>query len=357
MGTTKSTHFFKDKPIFGFDIGHGSLKVMQIDDHGKKPRILGYGHAQFDASAIDDGTIINPKIIAKSAQELFKHHLIGNITTNRVVIAIPAYRTFTRLVNLPEMSGKQLYEAVTLEAEQYIPVPLEELYLDYEIVGRGKENTIDVFAVAVPRKIVDSQIRLMELLGLECVGVKTTIDSAGKLFLEDKQSDMPTVLIDFGSLSADVAIFDQHMLVSGTVSGGGLVFTNRIRDKLGVSDAEAQLIKTKYGLGASKRQAEIKEALEPVLQQLAQEIRRIIRYYEDRYGDKRKVTQVVTLGGGANLPGLADFLTNNLRIAVRSIDPWVYCDYKGLQPPAKADKTMFATVMGLSLIQPKELFE
>lgn len=356
MGTAKSTHFFKDKPIFGFDIGHGSLKVMQVEAHGKLPKLVGYGHTFFDSSAIDDGVIVNPKIIAKSAQELFKHNLIGDITTNRSVIAIPAYRTFTRLINLPDLSGKQLYEAIALEAEQYIPVPLEELYLDYEIVSRGKEGTIDVFAVAVPRKIVDSQIQLMELLGLECVGVKTTIDAAGRLFLQDKQSDMPTVLIDFGSLSADVAIFDQHMLVSGTVSGGGTVFTNRIRDHLKVSEAEAQIIKTKYGLGPSKRQHEVQAALEPVLQQIAQEIRRMIRYYEDRYVGERKVTQVVTLGGGANITGLADFLTNNLRLAVRSCDPWVYADFKGLQPPAKADKTMFATVMGLSLISPKELF-
>jgi type IV pilus assembly protein PilM len=356
VGTTKSTHFFKDKPIFGFDIGHGSLKIMQTEMHGKRPRVVGYGEAKFDASAIDDGVIVDPKIIAKATQDMFKNHLIGNINTNRAVVAIPAYRTFTRLINLPAISGKQLNEAVALEAEQYIPVPLEELYLDYEIVGRGDEGTIDVFAVAVPRKIVDSQVKLMEILGIETVGVKTTIDAAGKLFLQDKQSDMPTVLIDFGSLSADVAIFDQHMLVSGTVSGGGTVFTNRIRDHLGVSDAEAQIIKTKYGLGPSKRQQEIRAALEPILQQLAQEIRRMIRYYEDRYGDKRKVTQVVTLGGGANIIGLADYLTDNLRIAVRACDPWMYCDFKGLQPPARADKSMYATTMGLSLVSPKELF-
>jgi cell division ATPase FtsA len=82
----------------------------------------------------------------------------------------------------------------------------------------------------------------------------------------------------------------------------------------------------------------------------------MIRYYEDRYDNKRKVTQVVTLGGGSNVIGLAEYLTDNLRLAVRSCDPWVYCDYKGLKPPARADKTMYATVMGLSLIAPKDLF-
>jgi cell division ATPase FtsA len=82
----------------------------------------------------------------------------------------------------------------------------------------------------------------------------------------------------------------------------------------------------------------------------------MIRYYEDRYGSERKISQVITLGGGANMPGLSDWLTSNLRLAVRACDPWEYCDFHGLQPPSQADKPMFATVMGLSYYDSKELF-
>ncbi len=352
---TKPTHFFKDKPVFGFDIGHGSLKVMQTERRGKQAHIVGYGTTNFDPDAIKDGVIKDPKAIAQASKKLFEKHLIGDITTNRVAIAIPSYRTFSRLINLPLLEGKDLQQAVELEAEQYIPMPLSELYLDYNIVSRSNE-AIDLFAVGVPKEIVDSHVQVMNLMGLEPVGVLTTIDAAGTLFMEDKQSDVPAVLIDFGSLSADITIFDRNMLVSGTVTGGGLVFTDRIRESLGVTQAEAQIIKTKYGLGPSKKQKEIIAALDPVLSQLCQEIRRMIRYYEDRYGSKRKVSQVVTLGGGANMPGISEYMTNSLRLAVRACDPWEYCDYKGLQPPAKADKMMYATVMGLSLTKPQELF-
>lgn len=353
--TNRSNYFFKDKPIFGFDIGHGSLKVMQTELGRGRPRVIGYGTASFEAGAIHDGVISDYKTIAEASYNLFKKHLVGDITTRRAVIAIPAYRTFTRLINLPVLAGAELREAVELEAEQYIPMPLEELYLDYNVVSQDG-SSIDLFAVAVPKKIVDSQLQLMRLLGLETVGIQTTIDAAGSLFLHDKQSDVPAVLIDFGSLSADITIFDKHMLVSGTVSGGGEVFTDRIRETLKVTQAEAQIIKTKYGLGASKKQAEIKSALDPVLSQLAQEVRRMIRYYTDRYGDGRAISQVVTMGGGANMPGLSEYLTDVLRLAVRSCDPWEYCDHKGLTAPSKADKPMYATVMGLSLLHPKELF-
>lgn len=355
MGTSKSTYFFKDKPIFGFDIGHGSLKVMQIDSSHKRSRIVGYGTATFDATAIQDGVITNHAAIAKAAHELFKSKLIGDVTTRRAVVAIPSYRTFSRLISLPALTGKELKEAVELEAEQYIPLPLSEMYLDYNIVNREADK-IDLFAIAVPKKIVDSHLELMDILGLETVGVGSTIDAAAQLFKQDDQSDVPAVLIDFGSLSADITLFDKNMLFSGTVPGGGEVFTSRIRDKLGVTDAEAHIIKTKYGMSASKRQKEITEALEPVLSQMTQEVKRMIRYYEERYGSERKISQVVTLGGGANMPGLSGYLTSSLRIAVRTCDPWQYCDFNGLQPPTNADKPMYATVMGLSFIRPQELF-
>ncbi len=82
----------------------------------------------------------------------------------------------------------------------------------------------------------------------------------------------------------------------------------------------------------------------------------MIRYYEERYGPKRTITQVITMGGGANMPGLSEHITNGLRLATRTCDPWMYVDSRGLQAPSAANKPMFATVMGLSLVGPKELF-
>lgn len=360
MKNTKTPNFFHDKPLFGMDIGHGSLKVMQLEEFDAKnttpPRVKGYGFTTFDKSAQSDGVIIEPEVIAKAAHELFKSNLVGDISTRRVALAIPAYRTFTRLLQLPVMkSSADLKEAVELEAEQYISVALDDLYLDYELVGQDKEN-MEIFVVAVPRDIVDSYLELAEVIGLEPVMIEPTSISSGRLFSLVDSSDVPAFIIDFGSLSCDISIYDQHTLVTGTVEGGGVNFTNAIRDTLGVSAEEAGLIKSRYGLGASKRQAEIKQALEPTLEQIVKEIRRVLRYYEERYGEKKPINQIITLGGGANMAGLSEYLTQALRMAVRHVDPWHYLDYKGLQPPNAADKPMYATVAGLSLTHPKEVF-
>lgn len=363
MKTTKIPYFLHDKPLFGLDIGHGSLKVMQIDEapprsagHKHHPRIIGYGFTSFDGTAQEDGVVKQPEIIAKAALDLFKNHLIGDITTRRVSIAIPAYRTFTRSLRLPKMKPSQVQAAVELEAEQYISMPLDQLYLDYEVIRQTEENT-ELLAVAVPRTIVDSYMELTQILGLETVLIEPTLSSSGRLFSLDEQNDMATFIIDFGSLSSDISIFDnQHMLITGTVQGGGVNFTQSIKQELNTSDAEAGLIKTRYGLGVSKRQEDIKRALEPTLQQIVKEIRRMMRYYEERYGTERPISQIITLGGGANMPGLSEYLTNALRLPVRHTDPWQYFNFKGLQPPSDADKPMYATVAGLCLAPPKEAF-
>jgi len=365
MKTAKIPYFLHDRPLFGLDIGHGSLKVMQVSEpagtnktagHTKhRPRIIGYGFVAFDKAAQEDGVVVQPEVIAKATLDLFKHHLIGDITTRRVAIAIPAYRTFTRSLKLPKLKTGQLREAVQLEAEQYISIPLEELYLDYEII-KQTEDSIELFVVAVPQTIVNSYLELAQILGLETVLIEPTLSSSGRLFSLDEQSDLATCIIDFGSLSSDISIFDTHMLVAGTVQGGGENFTNSISAKLDVTAQEAGLIKTRYGLSASKKQADIKKALQPTLDQIVKEIRRMMRYYEERYGSERPIGQIITLGGGANMPGLSEYLTEAMRLAVRHSNPWQYFNYHGLQPPSDADKPMYATVAGLSLAHPKEVF-
>src|SRR3982751_701769 len=99
--TAKIPSYFHDKPLFGLDIGHGSLKVMQLGESsslptsGKHhPRVIGYGFANFDKAAQQDGVFVQPEVVAAAAKELFDKNLVGEITTRRVAIAIPTYRTF-----------------------------------------------------------------------------------------------------------------------------------------------------------------------------------------------------------------------------------------------------------------------
>lgn len=350
-----SSYFYHDKPLFGLDVGFSSIKVMQMEWTNKKANVIGYGYNRFDANLVKDGVITDIEALAKCGFELFDKQVIGEIDTRRVAITIPGTRTFNRIIKLPKMSNKELAEAVHAEAEQYIPVAIDELYLDYEIINRTADE-LELLAVAVPKKIVDSYVLFARMLGLEVVAIETSLSAESRLFVHTDLSDVPTVLMDFGSVSTDITIYDNHIIVTGTVPGGGDDFTKSIATKLGIGQTEANIVKTKYGLSFSKKQKEITEALAPGLDSLLKEIRRMIRYYEERYGKERKISQVVTMGGGANMPGLSDFMTNSLRLPVRMSDPWSHLGFSHLQPPSNVERSMYVTVAGLALINPKEIF-
>ncbi len=355
MGSMNNNYVYKDKPVFGLDIGFSTIKAMQIENNHRHTVVTGYGVGHFDPAAIKDGIILDYEVIAKAVYELFDRNIIGAITTKRVVFGVPAVRTFNRTMTLPKLNKKELAQAVHMEAEQYIPLPADDLYLDNEIIRRTSEAT-ELLVVAVPKKLIDSYLTLAQILGLEVAAMETTIGAASRLFVHAEQSDVPTVLIDFGSVSADVTIYDKQLIVTGTVPSGGDSFTDAIASKLGVTRQEAHIIKTKYGMSKSKKQAEINEALKPNLDLLLKEIRRMIRYYEERAEKGAKISQIITMGGGANMPGLSEFMTDSLRMSVRMCDPWQHLYFSNLQPPNQVEKSMYVTVAGLAMIHPREIF-
>ena len=353
MKQPKNLVIFEDKPLFGLDIGHGKVRVIQLSPDKRQPRLVGYGETTFDPKAVVDSVINKPEIVAEAIQDLFRHHLVGDITTNRVAMSLPMSKAFTRSMEVPKLNAKELAEAVRNEAEQYIPAAYDDLYIDYTrtVVSDEKSN---VYIVAMPKTLVDSYITLARLMGLETVAMQTSSGAGAHLFSRDPQSDIPSLLIDFGSNSADITLYDRGPAVSGTVACGSELFTDAIAKELGVTEKEATIIKAKYGLNLSKKQTQIEQALNPILSLLIKEIKRTVRYYEEHADDKRSISQVVIAGGGANMPGLAEYLTSNLRMAVRSFDPTTYVDFGHLQPFNLTERMSYVTAAGLAVIDPAE---
>jgi len=348
---------YKDKPLFGLDMGTNSIKVMQLEQDDKSITVRGYGMTHFAEAVMKNGEIIDYEPLAKAMFELFDKHMNGSISTHRVAATIPAAYAYARVVSVPATLGKkELDDAIKFEAGQYIPIPIEDLYIDYSIQGLTGE-TRDILVVAVPKRIVDSYMKLFDIVGLEVGALQTTIGAAGRLISETEKNKTPSILIDLGSSSVDLTIYDKYPIVSGTVPGGGDSFTEKIAEKLGVSAEEAETIKKRYGLGISKRQAEIKEALTPQLDQLLKEIRRVVRYYEERTEGKSKIGQIITMGGGANMPGITEYLTDSLRVPCRMANFWGTFHLHKMDPPSEGERSVYITVAGAALTNPKRIWK
>lgn len=347
--------FYKDKPIIGLDISQTGMKMMSIDP--KKWLVTGYGSIDLDPAkiqkAFDDS---GDEYLAMNIAALIKEHFHGKLVSNRVVLGVPSARTFTRTFVIPATSEKSLKDAVELEVDQYIPVPMATLSVDYTIIERTNEQ-LTVLMSAVPRTIVDACLRAADAAGLEVCMIETSVSAVARLLESTEEGHLPTVIVDIGPANTDIAILDGSIRIAGALGIGGNTFTLDIAKKLGVPLENAHQLKVINGLSPGGRQAKLLSALKPSLNQITSETRKVMRYYDERIEGHRKLEQILVVGGGANVPGIGEFFTNELVMPARVASPWQKLDFGKLKQPAKHVRPRFITVAGLASVPPERIWQ
>src|SRR5690349_9203892 len=127
--------FYKPKPLIGLDISQTGVKVMAVDP--KHWLVLGYGSLDLDPSKVQ-ASLDNPEdtYLAENISALLQQNIVGSLHSDHVVVGLPTGRTFSRTFTLPATEEKHIAGAVEVEADQYIPIPLGSLYVDYEVIER-----------------------------------------------------------------------------------------------------------------------------------------------------------------------------------------------------------------------------
>lgn len=339
--------------MVGVDVSTTGIKLVALNV--PKMTIVGYGAVDLDPQKIQ-ASLINPDdYLRTSLQKLMAEHLIGHVHSRHAALSIPTGRTYSRTIQLPIEAEANLDDALQLEAEQYIPIATKDLYTDYQIIERNKDSFTVLFS-AVPKKIVDTIVGACTAVGLEPVMIEPGISAAARLVRYTEDGHLPTIIIDVGAATTDIALFDRVVRVTGSAPVGGHTFTYKIAEKLKVSYEEAHQLKVHSGLKAGPRRAKLRAVLEPELNLIAAETRKILRYYAERLDAKTKIEQVVIVGGGSNMPGLGEFMTDALLMPVRVADPWHSLSFGKLTPPLPLFKSRFITAAGLSIIDPKEVW-
>ena len=345
--------FYKDKPIFGLEISSTAIKAMSINS--KKLEVTAYGSIDIDPKKISESIENGDTYMSEQITNLIKNGVHGTLPSRRAVIGIPTIKTFSRTFTLPRKIEKNLKEAVALEVDQYIPLPSDTLYIDYQIIERTKSDIV-VLLNAAPKKYIDSIYNATKKASIQAVMIEPNINAIARVLKKTENGDLPTVILDVGAASTDIAILDGGTVrVTGSVAVGGNTFTINISKSLGVSLENAYQLKVLNGLNAGSRQKSIQKAIKLNLEDITREIRRVMRYYADRVSPDTKFEQLLIVGNGANMPGLGEYMTNELLIAARIAAPWQKLDFGKLEEPAKQIKPQLIAAAGLSCIPPKEV--
>ena len=344
---------YQNKPIIGLDISRTGIRVMSIDS--TKMLVHGHGSIDLDPSKISDDIRQSHEYLLEKLDTLFRNNITGKLESSRAVLGIPSTRTFTRTFPLPVDKESSIQDAVNLETEQYIPMPLENLYVDHQIIKRDKKS-ITILTCAVPKQFIDSILETTSKAGIDIAMIEPSITSVSRLLESTRESGgLPTIIVDINPVSTDIAIFDGAVRVTGGLAIGSNTLTLDIAKHMNVPLETAHQLKVLSGLSAGPRQVKITSALKPSLMRIVNETKKVIRFYTDRFPDEGKLEQVLIVGGGSGLPGLGEFFTNELIMPARVASPWQELKFGPIEAPAKQLRPRFAVAAGLALVNPREI--
>ena len=343
--------FYRTKPIIGLDFSRTGVRVVSVNR--EKMLVHGYGSVELDPSKISDNLETSSGYLTQKIDSLLKENIIGKLDSNRVVLGVPTMRTFARTFTIPAAQEAKVKQAVSLEVEQYVPMPLENLYVDHLVISRT-EKELTVLMCAVPKKFIDDLLGVLKALGLEVVVIEPSIYAIARLLEVTKEGGLPTVIVDLSPSDTDIAIFDGAVRVTGGLNIGGNTLTLDIAKKMDLTIENAHQLKVLSGLNPGPRQAKVSAALRPSLLKIVNETKKVMRFYTERFPGANKLEQILIVGSGSNVPGLGEFFTNELVMPARVASPWQALDFAHIDQPAKHLRARLATAAGLALVDPKE---
>lgn len=333
--------------IFGLDIGSTSIKIAQVAQEGGKFRLISAGIAPTPQPGMKSEAEADLITLATSIKKL---HQEGKITTKNVVVALPEGQIFTRVIELPSMNENELAQAVPWEAEQFVPMPLSEVTLDWQIVSRGTpgkvEEKIKVFLAAAPTALVEKYVKVLELAGFTVAAVETEVVAAARALLSS--SSAPTLLIGLGAKSTDLAIVQRGQVVlTRSIPTAGEAFTRAISTTLSLEAPQAEEYKIAYGLGENQLEGKIKKAITPVFEVVVSEVKKALSSWREK--ESEVISNIILAGGTASLPEAGTFLTKQLGIEVQIANPFAQLVTTPATIASLREKApLFAVAVGLA---------
>lgn len=328
---------------FGLDISDSSLKIAKLEKNGKSLSLASFGKTVIEPGVIEKGEVKDEKALIEIIKESL-HKVSGkNLNARYVIASLPEEKSFLQVIQMPKMNEKELKKAVYFEAENYIPLPVEEVYLDFQIVTPVYDHLdhLDVLVVAFPKEIVDAYVNPLKKAGLNIKALEIEPLAITRALIKNGLSPHPVLLIDLGENGTGLMIFSGYSLrFTSFIPISSKQFTKTISDALGVSFQEAETLKLKYGLskkykikiknGIEKEinQGKISEALFPLLTDLTKRIEKYLGYYNTHVShehlspDGKIIEKILIFGGGANLKGIGQFLSLNLKVPTELSNPW-----------------------------------
>jgi type IV pilus assembly protein PilM len=310
--------------IVGIDVGVGSIKAVSISREEKGIVLDTIGEAA--SPRIDWLKGENKNKAVDQVADIIKK-LLGDTKnkSRQVVTCLPEDEIVSRLISLPPLKENEIRDALQYEAETFVPFPLDEVSIDYEVVSTDESGRMSVFAIAARNEVINSYVKLFKMVGLELLALESPAVAMRRAVNFSLPQVNGIIFVDMGERFSDIiSIYKTNIYFTRSMSMGGDSLTRAISINLGLDMSSAEEYKKAYGMKETELEGKIKASMMPVFNSMAEEIRKSIALFQESVGSTPEL--LVLSGGGANLPGYAEELTRLLGIEVQVIQPFINID-------------------------------
>lgn len=339
---------------FGLDLSDLSIKAVWLDRGREEDAIVSYGSVPLGPGSVVDGEIMDPEAVRQAIHSLRDKAGPKRISTRQVICSLPETKAFLRVISLPQMETHEVREAIKWEIESNIPLTLDQVYYDWQILDlnlAGATGKMSVLVVAVARKSVDQFQAVLESAGLDVLGLETESIAQARSLLSDKDARRTTLTVDIGDRRSSFLIsIGNTPCFTSSVPLSSQMMTDAISKALRLPFEEAESLKIRQGLGSLAMQSPVLRAVLPVLENIAVEIEKSIDFYVNNLRYSENIEAIVLCGGGSNLQGLLPYFSRRLGRSVEFGNPWVNVRLGQHLPPIERHRSVqYSTAIGLAL--------
>ncbi len=309
--------------MLGIDIGVETTRAVSLEKQGEKLVLSGLGETKTSRLNWLRGETKN-----KAEDELVAalKGLFGEIKIkNKMAVAsLPEEEVVSRLIRLPPLKKSEIYDALTFEAETFVPYPLDQVTIDYEVVEEDESGRLTLFVVAAKNELIQQYVRLFKKLGLELVALESPSVAICRV-VSGMTMDRGVVLVDLGEKFTGINSIDSGRLyLTRSLPVGGESMSRAISLSVGLDMNSAEGYKKAYGLNADELEGKIRTAILPIFSNITDEVRKTVTMFKEERN--KAVDLLILTGGGANLPGFAEEFAKLLGVEVQVLQPFVKID-------------------------------
>jgi type IV pilus assembly protein PilM len=314
----------KKPPLLGIDISSTSVKLVELSQSGGKYRVESYAVEPLPANAVAEKNIQEPEAVGDTIKKALKR---SGSKTRTCALAVPSSAVITKLITMPaSLKPEEMEGQIQVEADQYIPYALEEVNLDFEVIGPTAKNpdTVDVLLSASRSENVEVRVATAEMAGLvpkvmdvEAYAIEHTY-SLIRSQLEGLDDSATVAIIDVGATMTSINILNEGRLTyTREQTFGGKQLTEEIMRRYGLSYDEAGQAKKEGGLPDNY----VTEVLEPFKETMVQQVGRFLQFFFAA-SQHNQVDQIILAGGCASIPGVDELIESRIGTRTQIANPF-----------------------------------